>query len=83
MGKITKLPEQTIFIRRRLLITSFTTSTTAITLSVSKDLMGSKVEEAEGKQRAPNRKSHYPHVLKVLLASTIDEIIGFINAKVV
>jgi hypothetical protein len=32
---------------------------------------------------APNRKSHYPYVLKVLLASAIDEIIGFINAKVV
>jgi len=32
---------------------------------------------------APNRKSHYPYVLKVLLASTIEEIIGFINAKVV
>lgn len=32
---------------------------------------------------APNRKDHYPYVLKVLLASTIDEIMGYINAKVV
>ncbi len=32
---------------------------------------------------APNRKSHHPYVLKVLLASTIEEIIGFIDAKVV
>jgi hypothetical protein len=29
---------------------------------------------------APNRKGHYPYVLKTLLASTIDEIKGFINA---
>lgn len=32
---------------------------------------------------APNRKDHYPYVLKILLTSTIDEIIGFIDAKVV
>lgn len=29
---------------------------------------------------APNRKDHYPYVLKTLLASTIDEIKGFIDA---
>lgn len=29
---------------------------------------------------APNRKGHYPYVLKTLLASTIDEIKGFIHA---
>jgi hypothetical protein len=29
---------------------------------------------------APNRKGHYPYVLKTLLASTIDEIKGFIDA---
>lgn len=29
---------------------------------------------------APHRKSHHPYVLKVLLASTIKEITGFIDA---
>lgn len=29
---------------------------------------------------AANRKGHYPYVLKILLSSTVDEIIGFMNA---
>lgn len=29
---------------------------------------------------APNRKDHYPYVMKILLSSNIEEIIGFINA---
>lgn len=32
---------------------------------------------------APNRKAHYPYILKVLLSSGIDEIKGFINAEMV
>lgn len=32
---------------------------------------------------APNRKAHYPYVLKVLLSSNIEEIKGFINAEMV
>ncbi|MGI6412327.1 MAG: hypothetical protein ACOXZ5_01420 [Syntrophomonadaceae bacterium] len=32
---------------------------------------------------APNRKGHHPYVLKLLLASTIEEVMGFIDAKVV
>jgi len=31
---------------------------------------------------APNRRSHYPYVLKTLLASSIDEIKGFIQVKI-
>jgi len=32
---------------------------------------------------APNRKDHYPYVLRILLSSTIEEIKGLINAKMV
>ncbi len=32
---------------------------------------------------APNRKDHYPYVLRILLSSSIDEIKGLINAKMV
>lgn len=32
---------------------------------------------------APNRKAHYPYILKVLLSSNIDEVKGFIYAEMV